>query len=123
MDAVLFGGAPIADKPAMADRVYEYARRFYKDEASDTLLRAWAITAVDEIWGDGPRVTTFVPMLAIREVRSLVLASLEERLAAGETLPAAADRDLWVWRTEHAEAVRQPEHAGHVSDATQPVTA
>lgn len=123
MDAVLFGGAPIADKPAMADRVYEYVRRFYKDEASEATLRAWAMTAVDDIWGDGPRVTRFVPMLAIREVRSLVLASLEERLAAGETLPPAAERDLWVWRTEHAQAVRNPEHVGHVSDASQPAVA
>lgn len=123
MDAVLFGGAPIADKAAMADRVYEYVRRFYKDEAGEAILRAWAITAVDEIWGDGPRVTKFVPMLAIREVRSLVIASLEERLAAGETLPAAAERDLWVWRTEHAEAVRDPEYVSHVSDASQPVRA
>lgn len=123
MDAVLFGGAPIADKPAMADRVYEYVRRFYKDEASEATLRAWAMTAVDDIWGDGPRVTRFVPMLAIREVRSLVIASLEERLAAGETLPAAAERDLWVWRTEHAQAVRDLEHASHPTEASQPVVA
>lgn len=123
MDAVLFGGAPIADKSAMADRVHEYVRRFYKDEASEAILRTWTTTAVDEIWGDGPRVNKFVPMLAIREVRSLLLASLEERLAAGETLPAAAERDLWGWRTEHAEPVRDPEHVVHVSDASQPVMA
>jgi len=105
MDAMLFGGAPIVEKSAMVDRVIEYVSRFYEGEVSESNLRAWSIRAVDEIWGGGLRVTKYVPMLAIRDVRELVLASLEERLEAGETLPHAAERDLWILRTEHEDSV------------------
>lgn len=101
MDAVLFGGAPIRDKGMMVDRVIEYARRFYEGEANEALLRTWSAAAVDNVWGDGPRVTKYVPMLALREVRSRVVESLEARLAAGETLPEEATRDFWVWQTRH----------------------
>ena len=76
MDAVLFGGAPINDRLAMVDRVFEYVRRFYKDETSELALRARAEVAVNDFWGDGLRITRFVPLLAIREVRAQVVASL-----------------------------------------------
>ena len=108
MDAVLFGGAPIRDKPSMVNRVVEYVRRFYEGEVAETTLLAWSTAAVDEIWGDGPRVTKYVPMLALRTVRARVLEQLEARLAAGETLPPEAARDTWVWETEHL-ASRHPE--------------
>ena len=101
MEAVLFGGAPIQDKPSMVDRVVDYAGRFYEGEVDEGELRLWCATAVDRIWGDGPRVTKYVPMLALREVREHVVEQLEARLAAGETLPAEAARDTWVWSTEH----------------------
>jgi hypothetical protein len=101
MDAVLFGGAPISDKMAMVDRVLVYVLRFYEGEVNEAMLREWATAAVDAVWGDGPRVTKYVPMLALRDVRSRVISSLEERLAAGEQLPVEAERDLWVWNTQH----------------------
>ena len=106
MDAVLFGGAPIGDKPAMIDRVLAYVLRFYEGEVNEALLREWATAAVDAVWGDGPRVTKYVPMLALRDVRARVIVSLEERLAAGEHLPAEAARDLWAWSTQHPGAAQ-----------------
>ena len=104
MDAVLFGGAPIRDKATMVDRVLEYARRFYEGEIQDDLLRDWAVAAVDGIWGAGPRVTNYVPMLALREVRPHVVEMLEARLAAGEALPPEAERDTWFWSTTHLDS-------------------
>jgi len=104
MDAVLFGGEPIRDKPTMVARVIDYVRRFYGGEVSDEILQGWALTAVDEVWGDGPKVTKYVPMLALRTVRAHVVNSLAERSAAGETLPPEAVRDTWIWSAEHASA-------------------
>ena len=101
MDAVLFGGDTIGDKAAMVERVTEYVRRFYENEVGETRLREWATQAVGNIWGDGPVVTKYVPMLAIREVRARVLDELEERLAAGEVLPPEAARDTWIWSAQH----------------------
>ena len=101
MDAVLFGGAPIRDKGTMVDRVMQYVSRFYDGEANETLLRTWSTAAVDTVWGEGPRVTKYVPMLALREVRARVVESLEARLEAGELLPEEATRDLWSWQTRH----------------------
>jgi hypothetical protein len=101
MDAVLFGGEPIRDKSAMVERVVDDVRRFYEGEVNEELLGELATKAVGNVWGDGPLVTKYVPMFAIREVRSRVLDDLEARLAAGERLPSAAERDTWVWNTQH----------------------
>ncbi len=101
MDAVLFGGEPISDKGTMVNRVLEYVQRFYSGEVKEDLLREWAIAAVDHVWGDGPHVTQYVPMLALREVRAQVVESLETSLAAGQSLPPEAMRDIWLLSTQH----------------------
>jgi hypothetical protein len=103
MDAVLFGGEPIRDKATMVERVVEYVHRFYEGEVKESLLQKWATRAVNNVWGDGPTVTTYVPMLALHDVRPRVLDYLEARLAAGETLPPEAERDVWVWKAQRME--------------------
>lgn len=103
MDAVLFGGEPIRDKATMVERVVAYVRRFYEGEVKESLLEKWATKAVNNVWGDGPAVTTYVPMLALHEVRPRVLSYLAARLAAGETLPPEAERDVWVWKAQRIE--------------------
>jgi hypothetical protein len=82
MDTVLFGDAAILDRATMVDRVTIYARRSYGDEADDDTLARWAEEAVNRVSGDGVRVTAFVPMLALREVRERVRSAKAARPTA-----------------------------------------
>lgn len=77
---MLFGGTPITDKTIMVDRVIAHVSRFNEGEVSLATLRAWSVEAVDAICAARLLVTKYVPMLAIRDIRERVLASLEERL-------------------------------------------
>jgi hypothetical protein len=69
----LLGQSEAAKSPAaIADRVAADAKRTFgsiKDEAS---LDALARNAVDEFFRDSIKVTTFVPVLALRRVRDQV---------------------------------------------------
>jgi hypothetical protein len=103
MDAVLFGGEPIRDKSTMVERVVAYVRRFYKGEVKESLLRKWASRAVNNVWGDGPAVTSYVPMLALHDVRPQVLDHLQARMADGEALPPEAARDVSVWSSQRID--------------------
>ena len=94
MEAVARGGAPANDKLAMVERVVAYGRRFYAGEVSETTMRAWAVAAVDDVWGEGPRVTGYVPTLALRTVRAQMLASLAVGRASGEIPPTESERNL-----------------------------
>lgn len=81
------------DKPAMVERVVANVRRFHAAEVSEATMRAWAVAAVDDAWGDGPRITGYVPTRALRTVRARILASLVAHRAAGETLPTETARN------------------------------
>ena len=75
MDVLLLGDAALLDRPAMVERVAAYAKRHYAGEVDESLLEEWAEEAVAHVWGEGLRVSAFVPMLALREIRERVLAA------------------------------------------------
>jgi hypothetical protein len=72
MDTALFGSDIYRDEAAMAERVVTYAVRTYGDRVSHDLLERWAREAVASVWGEGPSVTKYVPMLALRLVKEHV---------------------------------------------------
>ncbi|CAA9517947.1 MAG: hypothetical protein AVDCRST_MAG73-16 [uncultured Thermomicrobiales bacterium] len=74
------------DPAAMTVRVFSDARRAFA--GTDTVfLERCAEDAVAALWGDTIKVRSFVPVLALREIREAVAA----RAAAGAT-PAGPDR-------------------------------
>jgi hypothetical protein len=69
---------PQSDAPATAEaviaRVLTDARRSYGDKIDPELLSIWAESAVTELWGDSVKVTTFLPVLAMRRIREVAEA-------------------------------------------------
>jgi hypothetical protein len=57
---------------AMRTRVFSEARRSLPDGISDADLERCVDQAVADVWTDQTRVTSFIPVLALREVRLLV---------------------------------------------------
>ena len=55
----------------MVERVVNDARRSYDDIDEDT-LSLWAENAVTELWGDSVKVTSFLPVLALRKIATQV---------------------------------------------------
>ena len=87
MEAVRVGAAA-SDRATMVARVTEDAKRYFGGEVEEDALARWAEEAVARLWGDGVRVTTFVPMLALREVAEQVRAAKAAQSAAGAPGPA-----------------------------------
>ncbi len=82
----LFSQSEAARTPAaMTARVFADAKRTYSHLADEAMLERCSRQAVDELVCDSTKVTTFVPVLALRRVRDL----LEKRPTA--TLEAARD--------------------------------
>ena len=71
-----FGGAA-SDRAATTDRVVAEARRLYRGVATDDVLEWTARHAVAEIWPDSIKVTGFVTVLALRQVRETLAAEIE----------------------------------------------
>ena len=67
--------ATFTDRPmtreAIENRVLADARRAFAD-APEPVLEGCVRRAVANLWTDDPRVTTFIPVLALREVRALL---------------------------------------------------
>lgn len=67
--------ATLTDRPltreAIEDRVLADARRAFAD-TPEPVLEGCVRRAVATLWTDDPRVTTFIPVLALREVRALL---------------------------------------------------
>lgn len=67
--------ATFTDRPmtreAIEGRVLADARRAFAG-TPEPVLAASVRRAVDALWTDDPRVTTFIPVLALREVRALL---------------------------------------------------
>ncbi|MBX3071320.1 MAG: hypothetical protein KF883_12525 [Thermomicrobiales bacterium] len=59
---------PAPTQEAIAARVARDASRKYGDTIAEETLAGWASTAVAELWGDSVKVTTFLPVLALRMV-------------------------------------------------------
>ena len=67
--------ATLTDRPitreAIEDRVLADARRAFAG-TPEPVLEESVRRAVATLWTDDPRVTTFIPVLALREVRALL---------------------------------------------------
>lgn len=64
---------------SMRTRVFSEARRSFPDGISDADLERCVEQAVSGIWTDETRVTSFISVLALREVRQLVERSAASR--------------------------------------------
>lgn len=69
-----FGGQlDVLTTPAsMTARVLNDARRAWGDEIEAPLLERCAREAVADLWRDSIRVRTFVPVLALRQIREML---------------------------------------------------
>lgn len=70
--------APPPTAEDMAVRVLKDARRAYGDKVEAEQLQLYAEAAVADLWRDSIKVTTFVPVLAMRLIRDM----LEDRPTA-----------------------------------------
>jgi hypothetical protein len=70
--------APPPTPEDMAVRVLKDARRAYGDKVEVEQLQLYAEAAVADLWRDSIKVTTFVPVLAMRLIREM----LEDRQTA-----------------------------------------
>lgn len=62
-----------APTPAtMAKRVLKDARRTFGEDVNASDLERFAAAAVADLWRDSIKVTTFVPVLALRQIREMV---------------------------------------------------
>jgi hypothetical protein len=109
MDTGLLSGEVFRDEAAMEARVATFAVRTHGDRVSPELLERWAREAVAEIWGQGPIVTKYVPMLAMRKVNEYVREYIQTHArshhadqAAGHSFFAAAAHPA-----NHERSVRQ----------------
>lgn len=64
--------APPPTPEDMAVRVLKDARRAYGDEVEVEQLQMYAEAAVADLWRDSIKVTTFVPVLAMRLIRDML---------------------------------------------------
>ena len=77
------------DRAAITARVVSDARRLFRDVADDALLERCARQTVAELWSGSIRVTRFVPVLALREVREQFAGTAREPVphATGDAAP------------------------------------
>jgi hypothetical protein len=57
---------------SMATRVLRDARRTFGDDVSPSDLERYATAAVADLWRDSIKVTTFIPVLALRQIREML---------------------------------------------------
>lgn len=73
------------ERRGLALRVAAEAMTTYGDQTDPSELERYAWEAVDELWVNGIKVSTFVPILALRRVREKVEAG---RASLGDDPPA-----------------------------------
>lgn len=56
----------------MATRVLKDARRAFGDTVESAELERCAEAAVADLWRDSIKVTTFIPVLALRQIREML---------------------------------------------------
>jgi len=64
--------APVATLESVTERVISDANKVFGDTIAQETLADWASTAVAELWGDSIKVSSFVPLLAMRKISSQV---------------------------------------------------
>jgi hypothetical protein len=74
METLLGGQESLRSADAVARKLVIDAKRNFEGLADEAFLEKCARDAVDELWHDSIRVTTFVPVLAMRRIREIVSA-------------------------------------------------
>ena len=74
MDRLFDIGGAASDRATISDRVVAEACRLYRDLAAEDVLERTARHAVAQIWPDSIKVTGFVSVLALRQVRETLAA-------------------------------------------------
>jgi hypothetical protein len=72
MDGLLGQSESVRNPAAMTARVLADAKRAFGAKMDEAVLERVARDAVDELCRDSIKVTTFVPVLAMRRVRDLL---------------------------------------------------
>ena len=85
MDNLLGQSGSVRTPDAVAARVFSDAKRAFGGLADDALLERVARDAVDEFYHGSIKVTTFIPVLAMRRVRDLLESGPASLEAAGES--------------------------------------
>ena len=84
MDSLLGQGESVRTPAAMTARVFADAKRAFSGLADEAILERFARDAVNELCRGSIKVTTFVPVLAMRRVREMLEASPVSLEMAGE---------------------------------------
>ncbi len=72
MDGFGGQGEPQITPASMTTRVLNDARRAWGDEVEAPVLERCAREAVADLWRDSIKVRTFVPVLALRQIRDML---------------------------------------------------
>ena len=72
MEDLQAANAASVDQAAMTARVYADAERAFGGQATAVVLERCARDAVADLWVEGIRITTYVPVLALRHVRDML---------------------------------------------------
>jgi len=69
-----------ATQATVIARVLKDANRVFGDTIEQATLAAWAEVAVTELWGESVKVTSFLPVLAMRQIslRAAELSHVED---------------------------------------------
>jgi hypothetical protein len=84
MDSLLGQSESVRTPAAMTARVLADARRAFGGRADEAVLERFAQDAVDGLCRGSIKVTTFVPVLAMRRVRDLLEMGTEAFPATGD---------------------------------------
>lgn len=74
MESLLGQHESLKTPEALTRRVVIEARRAFDGVADEAEIELCARNAVTELWGDSIKVTTFVPVLAMRRIREIITA-------------------------------------------------
>lgn len=74
MDTLLGSNESLKSEDAMTRRIVIDAKRAFDGAADESLLETAAQEAVRALWQDSIKVTTFIPVLAMRRIREIVNA-------------------------------------------------
>jgi hypothetical protein len=86
MDTLLGQSDSKRTPAAMTARVFADAKRAFSGAVDEEMLKRFAHEAVDELYRESIKVTTFVPVLAMRRVRDWL--DSERPSSAGATADA-----------------------------------
>ena len=79
MNAVLDERAQVTTAESMSARVYADARQSFAAKIDSGTLQEQVDEVVALLWTDSPRVTAFIPLLALRELRARLGNDLDVR--------------------------------------------